>query len=115
MSRYSKAVKERRFPQDVAPVAYVLLRVWSFDALTCISQAAVFVEIQEFVDLTYSPLWFVYCLQSVNIRGCRRGKRRRDNRGLKVRLVGLFKYIYCSDSTINQRLKNPVSVASRLS
>lgn len=76
MPPYSKALRERRFPQDVATEAYVLPAsvCLEFRYTTCISQAAGF-----FREWKYRNFWsrglmcssvFVYCLLSVNIGGC---------------------------------------------
>lgn len=54
MSYYSKALRERRFPQDVAAPAYVLLCVCSLYTLHAFPKLLFFVEIQELVDLVYS-------------------------------------------------------------
>lgn len=48
MADYSKALRERRFPQDVATVAYVHLRVWTLDTLRAFRRR---LNVQEFVEL----------------------------------------------------------------
>lgn len=81
MPGYSKALRERRFPQDVAIEAYVLPAsvCLEFRYTMCISQAAGFFRVWKYRNvwsrrLMYSFL-FVYCLLSVNIGGCWLGKR----------------------------------------
>lgn len=77
MSRYSKPLKERRFPQDVATVAYVSLCVWSSDTLRAFHKRLVLWKYRNLWIGMYGPL-FVYRLRYVDIKGCWLGRQWRQ-------------------------------------